>query len=59
MPDGERRCFTGNPSEIADDIITFEELGVRTLMLRFGEAELDNTLSRMEHFASNIKPLVV
>ncbi len=58
LSDGERRCFTGNPSEISDDIKVFEELGVRTLMLRFGETELDNTLSRMEHFALNIKSLV-
>ena len=57
LPDGERRSFTGAPEQVADDIKAFEELGVRHLMLRFEGSTLDDTLARMERFATKVRPL--
>ena len=57
-PDGDRLTFTGTPQQIADDILSFQELGVRHLMLGFQTPTLEGALARMRHFASEIMPLV-
>jgi probable F420-dependent oxidoreductase len=54
---GQRRVFTGTPEQIAGDIKQFEEHGVRHLMLNFQADTLDETLSRMERFATKVMPL--
>ena len=55
--DGERRVFTGTPSQVAGDIKAFGEVGVRHIMLGFQADTLHETLERMERFANNVKPL--
>ena len=58
-PDGERLTFTGTARQIADDILSFQDLGVRHLMLGFQGPTLDQTLARMRYFASEIMPLTM
>ena len=55
---GERRIFTGSPEQVAGDIKTFEDLGVRHLMFNFQSDTLEETLARMERFATKVRPLV-
>ena len=57
LPNGERQIFTGGPEQVAGDIKTFEQLGVRHLMLNFQSDTLQETLDKMEHFSSEMKPL--
>ena len=57
LSNGTRRSFTGTPSQIAEDIHTFETLGVRHLVLSFQQPNIDATLGAMERFALNIIPL--
>lgn len=58
LSDGQRRTFTGSPQQVADDIKRFEELGVHSLMLGLGAPALEQTLERMERFATEVRPLV-
>ena len=58
LADGQRRIFTGAPDQIAQDIRTFEDLGVSRLMLNFQADTLEETLERTERFASQGRPLV-
>jgi hypothetical protein len=50
--------FTGNPDEVASDIRQFEELGVRHLIVGVAGASTDETIERMERFASEVRLLV-
>jgi alkanesulfonate monooxygenase SsuD/methylene tetrahydromethanopterin reductase-like flavin-dependent oxidoreductase (luciferase family) len=56
--EGRRRSFTGTPEQIADDIRTFERIGVRHLLLGFRGSTLVETLAGMERFATRVVPLV-
>ena len=62
LPNGERRRFTGSPQQIAEDIRAWEGLGTSYLMLGFHRHpetdSVEQMLERMEHFATDIKPLV-
>ena len=55
LPDGKRRMFTGTPERIAEDISSFEQLGVRHLMFGFQADSLEETLEGMERFLSSTK----
>ena len=55
--DGTRRLLTGEPGQVAEDILALAELGVEHLMLDFEGATLDETRRRMERFASMVRPL--
>ncbi len=55
---GERRLFTGAPEQVAGDIAELGSLGVRSLVLNFQSAQLEETLARMDRFATGIRPLV-
>ena len=57
-PDGSRRSFTGTPDQVAGDISAFEEIGVRHLILGMQDETLDKMLSRMERFASVVRPRI-
>lgn len=57
--DGERKTFTGEPEQIADDVRSYEELGVTDLMLGLQGNTLDETFVRLERFVENVKPLVM
>ena len=57
LPGGDRRIFTGTPNQIADDIKTFEALGVRHLLFGFQGETLDETVERLDRFATKVRPL--
>ncbi|HXH13796.1 MAG TPA: TIGR03619 family F420-dependent LLM class oxidoreductase [Alphaproteobacteria bacterium] len=52
----ERRPFTGTPEQIAEDIATYKQLGVSEVIFDFRSEDLNESLDRMEHFATVIKP---
>jgi probable F420-dependent oxidoreductase len=52
----ERRPFSGAPEQVIDDIATYGRLGVSELIVDFRRETLNDSLERMEHFASVIKP---
>ena len=62
LPNGERRCFTGSPEQIAEDIKAWEDLGTSYLMIGFHRNldtdSLEEILERMERFATKVMPLV-
>jgi probable F420-dependent oxidoreductase len=50
----ERRPFSGTPQQVADDIGTYEKLGVSELIFDFRSERLDETLERMERFGQTV-----
>jgi len=54
----ERRPFAGTTGQIAEDIATYAGLGVSELIFDFRSESLSESLERMEHFATVIKPAV-
>lgn len=56
-PDGQRRTFTGTPQQVADDIKTFEELGVRSLIVRMQGSTVDDMHESMQWFTDKVRPL--
>jgi probable F420-dependent oxidoreductase len=58
LPNGERRPCTGTPTQIADDIKRYEEVGVRHIMLDMTAHSLKQFLERMERFATRVMPLI-
>ena len=57
LPDGQRRPFTGNAEQIAEDIRKFNEVGVRYLQLNLLGGSLEETLERVDYFARVVRPL--
>jgi hypothetical protein len=51
----ERRPFSGSAQQIADDIGTYEKLGVSELVFDFRSDKLADTIERMERFAQTIR----
>ena len=47
----DRRPFSGSPEQIAEDIATYERLGVSELIFDFRSETLAESLERMERFA--------
>src|SRR5215471_16916135 len=62
LSSGERRPLTGAPAQVADDMKRYEEVGVRHMMVnmvvRRPDATVQQSLERMEHFATKVMPLV-
>ncbi len=58
MLDGARRSFTGSPDEVASDIRSFGNAGVRHLILGLHAGTIDGMLARMERFASIVRPRI-
>jgi probable F420-dependent oxidoreductase len=52
----ERRTFSGSPEQVVEDIATYGKLGVSELIFDFRSEALNESLERMEQFASVIKP---
>jgi probable F420-dependent oxidoreductase len=52
----ERRPFSGSPKQVVEDIASYGKLGVSELIFDFRSEALSESLERMEHFASVIKP---
>jgi probable F420-dependent oxidoreductase len=57
LPDGQRRPLTGTPTQIADDIKGYADVGVRHMMVNLQGDTLEQTLARMQQFADRIMPL--
>ena len=55
--DGTRRLLTGEPGQVAWDIAALADLGVEHLMLDYEGATIDETLRRMDRFATKVRPL--
>ena len=55
---GRRGRFEGEPEQIAEDIRTYQNAGVRTLIFDWRADSLGETLERTEKFASDVIPLV-
>jgi alkanesulfonate monooxygenase SsuD/methylene tetrahydromethanopterin reductase-like flavin-dependent oxidoreductase (luciferase family) len=51
----DRRPFCGSPDQIAEDIATYERLGVSELIFDFRSETLAESLERMERFAPVIR----
>ena len=58
LPNGDRRLLTGSPDQVADDIKAFADIGVRHFMFNFQSHTLEETLARMERFATTVRPRV-
>ena len=56
--DGNRRVFTGNPEQVAEDIRQFRDLGVGHFIIGVQGATPDESIARMERFTSEVRPLV-
>ncbi len=56
--DGSRRSFSGNVDEIADDIRSFAAIGVHELILDFRGESIAESIARLQHFATEVIPLV-
>ncbi len=52
--DGERRLFSGGPTDIADDLRAFRELGVGAVDLSFVGKTVDGTLADMKRFRDEV-----
>jgi probable F420-dependent oxidoreductase len=52
----ERRPFSGTTDQVVEDIATYARLGVHELIFDFRSETLSESLERMEHFATVIKP---
>jgi probable F420-dependent oxidoreductase len=57
LPNGQRRPLTGTPQQIADDIKSYHEVGVRHMMVNLQGDTLAQTLEHMQRFADRIMPL--
>lgn len=52
--DGERRLFSGGPTDIAGDLRAFRELGVGAVDLSFVGKTVDGTLADMKRFRDEV-----
>jgi alkanesulfonate monooxygenase SsuD/methylene tetrahydromethanopterin reductase-like flavin-dependent oxidoreductase (luciferase family) len=55
LPGGARRPFSGDVSQVAEDIAAFARLGVSEIVFDFRSESLAESLARMESFAPIIK----
>jgi probable F420-dependent oxidoreductase len=58
LPNGDRQLLTGTPEQIAGDIKAFADIGGRHFMVNFQSDTLEETLARMERFATRVRPRV-
>jgi probable F420-dependent oxidoreductase len=56
-PGIERRPFSGSAEQVIEDISAYSHVGVSELIFDFRSEALHESLERMEHFASVIKPV--
>lgn len=52
----DRRPFSGTTPQVVEDMYTYARLGVSELIFDFRSESLSESLDRMEHFATVIKP---
>ena len=58
LDNGERQAFTGSDDDFAGDINAFAALGVRHLLFSFVRPTLAESISAMERFAEQVRPMV-
>jgi probable F420-dependent oxidoreductase len=58
LESGERHIMTGSAAEVAGDIAALGELGVTDFVLNFQRDTLEKSLASMQHFATEIRPLI-
>jgi probable F420-dependent oxidoreductase len=59
IPEGhERLLFTGEPERIAEDIRTYEAMGVSEVVFDFRRPPVSKTIENMAHFMTEVAPLV-
>ncbi|HTR86390.1 MAG TPA: LLM class F420-dependent oxidoreductase [Reyranella sp.] len=56
--DGNRRSFSGQPAQIADDIRSFAAIGVHELIFDFRGLSVGESIERLQRFAAQVMPLV-
>ncbi|MFO1189051.1 MAG: LLM class F420-dependent oxidoreductase [Alphaproteobacteria bacterium] len=54
--DGSRHAFTGTDDDIVEDLARFGAIGLANISLNFRSASLDEMLTRMDRFATKIRP---
>lgn len=54
----DRLRFTGEPAQIAEDLLAYEALGVDEVSFDFRSPPLSQTLDRMHHFMDKVAPLL-
>jgi probable F420-dependent oxidoreductase len=52
--EGERRLFSGAPTDIANDLRAFRELGVTAVDLSFVDRSVDSTIANMKRFWDDV-----
>ena len=59
IPEGhDRLLFTGEPERIAEDIRAYEAMGVEEVVFDFRTPPASKTIENMEHFMTEVAPLV-
>jgi len=59
IPEGhDRLLFTGEPGRIAEDLRTYRALGVHEVIFDFRSPPAAKTIENMEHFMTEVAPLV-
>jgi alkanesulfonate monooxygenase SsuD/methylene tetrahydromethanopterin reductase-like flavin-dependent oxidoreductase (luciferase family) len=54
--DGRRRALIGTPEQVAEDIYTYERVGVSHLVLGFRTTDGQEMLQQVERFAAEVRP---
>ena len=57
-PGHDRLRFTGEPAQIAEDLLAYEALGVDEVSFDFRSPPVSQTLDRMQHFMDEVAPLL-
>ena len=57
-PGHDRLRFTGEPAQIAEDLLAYEALGVDEVSFDFRSPPVPRTLGRMQHFMEEVAPLL-
>ncbi len=59
IPEGhDRLLFTGEPERIAEEIRTYEAMGVDEVVFDFRSPPASKTIENMDHFMTEVAPLV-
>ena len=57
-PGHDRLLFTGEPAQIAEDLLAYQAMGVTEVAFDFRSPPVSKTLDRMHHFMDEVAPLV-
>lgn len=57
-PGHDRLRFTGEPGQIAEDLLAYEAMGVDQISFDFRSPPLSKSLDRMHHFMDRVAPLL-